>query len=285
MTIPSTYAGEHLFRYSNEDNMNKVVEHFNKYQLPVFFLLSCLLSWWTVPFMNGMIFPYGPLLAALIISAATAGRQGVSKWWRVGTRWCVPWCWYLVGPAIILGYQGLAYFVNLRLGATITNPLSLPSMAIIFQILITGGQWEEPGWTGYALPKVLELSTNRFRKNNALIAVLSLGILRSFWHLPLYIYGHISWFDIFIFVIAFQILVVWLFRQSGGSLPVVMLFHFASNLVGAIFSPVFTGTARMTYYALFMGIAVLIALVIAAYSQAFRTPADLSGDHPLAEAR
>ncbi len=254
--------------------MIKVKKHLIKYQLPVFFLLSCLLSWWTVPLMNGMIFPFGPLLAALIVSAATLGRQGVSRWWRAGTRWRVSWEWYLVGPAIIIGYQGLAYILNLRLGASITNPLAIPSLAIILQLLIIGGQWEEPGWTGYALPKVLEHATNRFSKNNALFAVLSLGVLRSLWHLPLYIYGHIPWFDIFIFVIAFQILVTWLFKQSGGSLPVVMLFHFSSNLVGATISPVFTGMARVTYYALFMGIAVLLAAVVAAYMQTSRALLD-----------
>lgn len=233
--------------------------------------------------MKGMIFPFWPLLAALIVSAATSGRQGISRLWRAGTRWRVSWDWYLVGPAIIIGYQGLAYFLNLRLGASITNPLALASMAIILQLLITGGQWEEPGWTGYALPKVLEQSPNRFSKNVALVAVLSLGALRSLWHLPLYIYGHIPWFDIFIFVTAFQILFTWLFKQSGGSLPVVMLFHFASNLVGATISPVFTGMARVIYYALFMGIAVLLAAVVAAYMQTSRTPLDLSGNNPVAE--
>jgi hypothetical protein len=280
----STNEGDRLFNFSKVNNMDKAKKHFIRYQLPAFFLLSCLLSWWTVPLMNGMIFPYGPLLAALIVSAATAGRQGVSKWWRAGTRWRVSWYWYLVGPAIVIGYQGLAYFLNLLLGASITNPLAFPSIAIILQLLITGGQWEEPGWTGYALPKVLERSTNRFRKNNTLFTVLALGVLRSFWHLPLYVYGHISWFEIFIFVIAFQIIVAWLFKQSGGSLPAVMLFHFASNLIGATFSPVFTGMARMSYYALFMGIAVLIAIVIATYSRTFRTPLGSTGNHPVAEA-
>lgn len=265
--------------------MNKAKNYFTKYQLPIFFLLSYLLSWWTVPFMNGMIFPYGPMLAALIVSAVTAGKQGVAKWWHAGSHWRVAGYWYLVGPAIIIGYQGLAYFINLRLGAHITNPIALPSVAVIVQLLVTGGQWEEPGWTGYALPGLLERLVKRFNKNGTLFAVLILGVLRSFWHLPLFLYGHISWFDICIFVIAFQVIVTWLYKESGGSLPVVMLFHFASNLIGAIMYPVFTGMARMTYYALFMGIAVLVAIVIAAISQTLRTPQDSSGQNLAAEAR
>ena len=40
----------------------------------------------------------------------------------------------------------------------------------------------------------------------------------------------------------------------------------------------------MTYYALFMGIAVLVAIGIAAISQTLRTPRDSSGQNLAAEA-
>lgn len=264
--------------------MNQARIYITRYQLPVFFLLSYLLSWWTVPFMHGMIFPYGPMLAALIVSAVTGGRQGVAKWWHAWTNWRVAWYWYLVGPAFIFGYQGLAYFINLRLGAAVANPIAPPSGVVVLQLLVTGGQWEEPGWTGYALPKILNRSADRSGRNEAFNSVLILGVLRAFWHLPLYFYGHILWFDIFIFVITFQIIIAWLFKQSGGSLPVVMLFHFASNLIGATMSPVFTNMARTTYYALFMGIAVLIALIIAAFPQTLGTPQSSPVQNPAMEA-
>jgi hypothetical protein len=250
--------------------MNKTENTFAKYQFPIFFLLSCLLSWWSAPFMNGAIIPYGPMLAALIVLAVSAGKQGVSKWWRGVTHWRVAWYWYLIGPAIIIGYQGVAFFINLLLGAPVASSPALPSMGVFLQLLIIGGQWEEPGWSGYALPKLLDRYTNR--KNATLIAVLLLGVLRSIWHLPLFLYGHIPWFDIFIFVVAFQIITAWLYIRSGGSVPVVILFHFTSNLLGAIMSPVFTGAARTNYYALFMGLATMIAIVIAIFAKSVSTP-------------
>jgi hypothetical protein len=42
-----------------------------------------------------------------------------------------------------------------------------------------------------------------------------------------------------------------------------MLFHFTSNIAGSVMSPVFAGAGRTTYYALFMGLASLTALLIA----------------------
>jgi hypothetical protein len=34
-----------------------------RYQLPLFFLLSYLLSWWSAPLVDGQIIPHGPALA------------------------------------------------------------------------------------------------------------------------------------------------------------------------------------------------------------------------------
>lgn len=244
--------------------MKKVGNIFGRHPFPIFILLSCLLSWWSAPFANGSIIPYGPSVAALIVIALTAGKPGLRAWWRRVTNWRAAGYWYLVAPAIIIGYQGAAYYLNILFGATVASPPVLPSLALILQLAIIGGQWEEPGWSGYALPILLDRYANR--KRGALIAVLILGVYRAIWHLPLFLYGHIPWFDIFIFAIAFQFIIAWLYIRSGGSVPVVMLFHFISNLLGAVMSPVFAGADRTSYYALFMGLASLVAVVIALFT-------------------
>jgi hypothetical protein len=243
-----------LARTSKTENI------FAKYQLPLFLVLNYLLSWWSAPFMDGQLIPHGPALAALVALAVTSGRQGLRSWWLRITHWRVAWYWYLVGPALILGYQGIAFVINLLLGAAITNPPSLPSMGILLELLLLGGLWEEPGWSGYALPKLQERFAEH--RNGRLIAALSLGVFRAIWHLPLFIYGHIPWFDVLIFEIAFQLIIAWLYNRSGGSVPVVMVFHFASNILGAAMSPVFAGAARTGYYAWFMALAALTAVVL-----------------------
>jgi hypothetical protein len=68
-------------------------------------------------------------------------------------------------------------------------------------------------------------------------------IVRAIW-VYLVIYGHIHWFDALIFSFAYQIMISWLFNRSGGSVLIVMVFHFASNVIGGgIMYPVFTGAA------------------------------------------
>ena len=244
--------------------MNKPENIFSKYELPLFFLLTYLLSWWIVPLLQGGMLAQGPAFAAVIIIALTAGRQGLREFWGRVTRSRAGW-WYLIGPAIIIGYQGAAFGINLLLGATITEFPQLPSIGTFLQLLLFGGLWEEFGWTGYILPKLQE----RFASlpNGRVIAALVLGIFRAIWHLPLFLYGKIFWFDILIFEVAVQVIIAWLYNRSGGSVLVVVLFHFTSNIMGSVMSPVFTGVERTAYYAIFMTLASLIALVIAWKSQ------------------
>ena len=230
-----------------------------EYRLPLFFLLTYVLSWWSVPFANGGLLPHGPALAAVIV-LATVDRHGIKGFWHRITHWRAGW-WTVIGPAVILGYQGAAFVVNLLLGATIAQLPHLPSAGTVVELLLIGGLWEEIGWSGYALPNLQKRFTGR--PNGPLMAALVVAVFRAIWHLPLFLYGKIFWFDILTFTIAFQLLIAWIYNRSGGSVPAVMWFHLTSNVVGSIMSPVFTGAERTAYYALFMALASLAALSIA----------------------
>jgi membrane protease YdiL (CAAX protease family) len=134
-------------------------------------------------------------------------------------------------------------------------------MGVLLELLLLGGLWEEPGWSGYALPKLQQRFAGR--SNGVLLATLVTGLIRSVWHLPLLVYGHIYWFDALVFSFAFQIMISWLFNRSGGSVLIVMVFHFASNVIGGgIMNPVFTGAAQASYYAWMVLLAWIIAYVI-----------------------
>jgi membrane protease YdiL (CAAX protease family) len=100
-------------------------------------------------------------------------------------RWRVAPLWYaaalLLPVAIALGATGL----NVLLGARPPSsaelgvwPRLIPTYFLLLLIPGIGGAWEEPGWRGYALPK---LQVGR----TALLASLILGVVRAFWHLPL----------------------------------------------------------------------------------------------------
>lgn len=233
---------------------------FTRYPLPLFFLLTYPLSWWSVPIANGALIPHGPALAAILVLAIGEGRQGLRKWWARVSQWRAGW-WYLIGPAIIAIYLLGALILNLLLGATITDSPKLPAPAIWLQLLLLGGLWEESGWTGYALPKLQERFNQH--KNGPLIATLILALFRALWHLPLLVRGTLPWFDVFGFSVIFQLIITWLYNRSGGSVPAVMLLHYTSNvLAGGIMLQVFSGSEKMTYWMLFTMCAGLIALLI-----------------------
>lgn len=241
--------------------MNTVLSFIKRYPIVTFIILTYLFSWWSAPFTGGRIIPYGPALAGLIVLATTAGKPGLGDLWRRVTHWRVAWYWYVVGPAIIAGYIGAAFALNILLGATVTHMPQPPAMGTLITLLLLGGLWEEPGWSGYVLPKLQERFASR--TNGALQAALITGTFRAVWHLPLFIYGHIPWFDVIVSEVAVQLIIAWLFNRSGGSVLIVMWFHLASNIFGAVInSSVFTGAEWTNYYALFVALQTLIALGI-----------------------
>lgn len=233
---------------------------FLQYPLALFFALSYLLSWWPVPFMDGSLFPYGPMLAAIVVLAVGRGRPGLREWWARVTQWRGGW-WYLVGPAIIIASLLGAFGLYQLFGSTAAPFPSLPVAAIWLELLLLGGLWEEPGWTGYSLPALMERFSGQ--KNGVLIATLIMALFRAIWHIPLVMSGTIPWFDALGYSLIMQFIITWLYNRSGGSVPVVMVFHFASNLLaGGMMLRAFPWTENSAYHLLFMASSGLIALII-----------------------
>jgi hypothetical protein len=241
----------------------------SRYQLALFCVLTYAISWSIVLPLDGRIWPQGPTLAAIILLAIVAGRRGLSDLWQRVTRRRVRWIWYLVAPGVVVAFHLGAFLLNLRFGATAINTSHLQSWSavplLLAQLLLLGGQWEEPGWSGYALPYVQKRFANRALPG-LLIATLIVGAIRVVWHLPLFLYGHIPWYDFLLFSIAFQIIISWLYDRTNGSILIIMLFHLASNVVAGIMLPLFSGVDQARYGWLFTALAWVIALVIIAHS-------------------
>jgi hypothetical protein len=125
-------------------------------------------------------------------------------------------------------------------------------------LLVVGGQWEEPGWTGYALSKMLKHFSNA--PYGVLGAALVVAAVRTVWHLPLMLYGHIYWSDILL-IFAYQIVATWLFKRSKNSVLVVMLLHLMNNMIsGQIAQQFFAGPDWVRYYWLYALVWSLLAV-------------------------
>jgi membrane protease YdiL (CAAX protease family) len=135
-------------------------------------------------------------------------------------------------------------------------------LEVIVILLIFGGEWEEPGWTGYALPALQKRYAQA--ANGPLIATLILGVFRGIWHLPLVFVGAIPWYDaVLLTPLVFQPMISWLYNKTQGSVPVVIVFHYMSNLLGGISGQLFEGPAAEQQRILFYAFGFVAAFVIA----------------------
>jgi membrane protease YdiL (CAAX protease family) len=128
------------------------------------------------------------------------------------------------------------YAVYLLLGGEADfSDLEYPWLAypivLVLTTLFTGGN-EEPGWRGFALPRLLE-------RLSPLNASLVLGVIWVAWHLPMFFNeewganNDFVWF--LVNVLGLSIIMTWLFLRPRGSVIPAMLFHGGTNVVGSYF--------------------------------------------------
>ena len=218
-----------------------------RYPLIVFFVLAYVFSWWPWPlYAFGLspspIIAFGPFLAAILVLTLTTGKGGVVTLLRRMVRWRVRPVWYAVALLLPVAISGGAALLNVVvLGASAPSPPELgawsglvPTFFLLLLVPGTGGAWEEPGWRGYALPKLQG-------GHSALLASLILGVVWAFWHLPLMVIGQIHLSDP-VFIVAWTVVFTWVFNNTNGSVLIAMLMHNMHNVIsGGYFSAMFSG--------------------------------------------
>ncbi|MCE3277401.1 MAG: hypothetical protein K0R13_3256 [Propionibacteriaceae bacterium] len=226
--------------------MSSISALVKRHPLTTFFILAYALSWWAwIPYALG-VFPnpvasFGPFLAALVVLALTEGKVGLLGLFRRMIRWRVAPGWYAVALLLPAVLAASATALNVLLGAQPPSATQLgawtgifSTFAIVLLVPGVGGVWEEPGWRGYALPR---LQSGR----SALVASLILAALIAGWHLPLMVVGQVHYSDI-VLIVAGVIVFNWVFNNAKGSVLIIMLMHAANNAVaGSFFAPMFSG--------------------------------------------
>lgn len=235
-------------------------------------------TWVTIVLITG-----GPFVAAFTMQAVLNGRAGVRHLLSRMVRVRVNWRWYafvLVGIPLILVLGTLplpgAYATFDPSAAAV--PPALPGLpggwasypAYFVLVLFVGGPLlEEPGWRGFALPRM----EARFGKLGPLIGTLLLGILWALWHFPQYMMpawaaqnGGVNVLAMLIYiasVIPITVILTWVYNRTRGSLFMTILAHTSINAFSVYIGSLFPAQAGslLNGFVGFGGAAVVIIIL------------------------
>jgi len=231
-------------------------------ELVIFFVLSYLIAWSTLPF--GAFLAFGPLVSAIVVVLIAEGLPGLARLgWRV-IRWRVNWIWYAAAIGLPLLVQAVSIGLNMAAGAP---PPSLDQFQPWYAVLLLfglrmvnpleGPVAEEPGWRGFAQPRLQS-------KWSPLASTAVLGVLITGWHLPLVFMPQ---FNQGLPDIASTVVVTfwyaWLFNRTGGSVLLTIIAHATEGSISRqSLWPAGAGADRVAWTYLVAWAALVIALLI-----------------------
>jgi uncharacterized protein len=212
------------------------------FPLAAYFVLAYALSWIIlVPAGLGLlpdsaggvlpwVVPFGPAVAAFIVTALIGGRPAVGQLFRRLVQWRMGIRWYLL---VLLGIP----LVELLGAFVVLGSLPLDDIARNWPVIFTAylpailyvaiftGLGEEPGWRGFALPRLQE-------RHGPLLGTAVLAVLWAAWHLPNVLFG--GWTGLsftlwMVLTIATTFIYTWVYNNTGGSILMAALLHGAIN--------------------------------------------------------
>ena len=179
---------------------------------------------------------WAPAISAFTVIYITQGQVGIRAYLRRLLHWRVGWVWYL---AVFLGVPLMNLLAAALMNVTGNTWLVIPtgSLGAFMMIALlkgTEGPFEEFGWRGFALPLLQ-------RRYSGLSAAVILGFFWMLWHVPgLFVetvmtqamQGNtvITLLRLFIGGIATTITMTVIYNGSKGSIPLMFLWHWLSNI-------------------------------------------------------
>jgi membrane protease YdiL (CAAX protease family) len=230
--------------------------------LPTFFILAYALTWALTPLIAispalGIPGLLMPAVAGAIVARITGGKEGVRAVFSRLLVWRVGWVWYLVVLGLPFVLSGVMMLLGVLLGAD--NQIQVAPVSVLSAVIFVLVVGEELGWRGFALPRLLE-------KQSGLAASLTLGVLWGLWHLPTFFVSGTPQADIplpayLIYVVAFSVLIAWVFQHTQGSVLLSTLFHGAFNTFGLI-NPALDPDLRWWLFAAVYSAAALLVVLV-----------------------
>jgi uncharacterized protein len=253
----------------------------------LYFVLAYGISWsiWFVGYASGQsksledfgtflfLGSFGPSLAALLLTFWQGGMAQVRVFFmrfvQVRVKFGVYLATWFIFPAVIaLGFLLLGFpFKSDPLLNIATLVVAMPINGLLTAFLSPGPLGEEPGWRGFALPRLEQFGEWG--------STLILGLLWAFWHLPIAIMFP-EWRELFnaqaielglwlfcypISVLALTVMLSKLWKWSGQSIFVCILFHGVVNMTFQITDKISTPYSATVAYLLIDLLLWIVALV------------------------
>ena len=218
---------------------------------------------------------YVPSLVALFFLLKFSGKKQTFKALRRIVRVRFNLRWYLFIFLLIPGLLFGAYLISWLFSGTTFQSVLFPvikeqpfSVFFIFAYLMffEGPFGEEFGWRGFALPKMLNLST-------PIKASLILGFVWSLWHLPsFFINGSIQYelaqngFIIafliyFVYTLILTLLMTIIHIKTNGSVFAAILFHTVANFSHGLITIITQPLSAMIFIILLIAFALLFIFI------------------------
>jgi membrane protease YdiL (CAAX protease family) len=293
---------------ASEANRNsRLIAWASRHQLLAFFGMAFIVTWsiwiplalgqngvgvfaYSLPFdfVSSLAVALGLTGSALLLTAVVGGRHALEQFLRAFLQWRIGWRWYLFIslPTLFLLVIGVATgLVSAdRLFANLPAVL-VTYVALALEVLLLGQLWEEPGWRGFALPRLQP-------RVGPLLASVILGVMQGVWHAPSWFFqvgltGQPMSLDIESFAallistvfaaIILGVIATWLYNSTRGSLLAVILFHTsitAGNRLIATLVPEPSMMLQVSSVASLIWLVVAIALVVVTRGKLGYKPGD-----------
>ncbi len=188
-----------------------------------------------------------PMMAALILVYRENRTAGVTEllkrsfdYQRIRAK-----VWYAPIVLLMPGVMVLTYGLMRLMGSPLPTP-QFPVLAplVMFLVFFIGALGEELGWSGYVIEPMQD-------RSNALQAGILLGLVWATWHIVPFVLVHrspawIAWQCLDI--VAWRVLLVWLYNNTGKSVFAAALSHAMGNvsiflfpIYGSYYDPRITG--------------------------------------------
>lgn len=195
-------------------------------------VLPFRLPFGVIAFVNQVGLFAGPFAAALLVTRVLNGPGSPRAFLaRAFSFWGQP-VLYVVALVVVPLIVAVPYLLlEAQDGVEGLTVSTLVTTLVTYLVYLAGGPLqEEPGWRGFALPRMQE-------SMHPLVAAVGLGAVHTLWHAPLFLTDEWDtarsdagqFVAYLLLIVALSIVLCWVFNTSGGSSIPAILAHNSLN--------------------------------------------------------